>query len=160
RDLAEALDEVLAGKEVTHPVTRVAGCRIGRVRPAKADGEVTYCKQVVRILQKNCQECHRTGQVGPMSLLTYDDARDWAETIREVVQEGRMPPWCADPRHGTFANDRRLSAEGRGQLLRWVEDGCPRGDDRDLPPPREFPLGWRIARPDLVVSVDEEYQVP
>jgi peroxiredoxin/mono/diheme cytochrome c family protein len=160
RDLAEALDEVLAGKEVARPTAPVAGCRISRARPPRADGEVTYCKQVVRILQKNCQECHRPGQIGPMAFLTYDDARDWAETIREVVQEGRMPPWHADPHYGKFSNDRRLPAEERAELLRWIEEGCPRGDDRDLPAPRDFTLGWRIGRPDLVLSMSQEYLVP
>jgi peroxiredoxin len=160
RDLAEALDAVLAGKEVLQPVTPATGCRIGRVLPPKAGGPVTYSKQVARILQKNCQECHRPGQVGPMALLGYDDARDWAETIREVLEDGRMPPWYADPRYGKFRNDRRLPPEERDLLLQWLDQGCPKGDDQDLPPPRDFVNGWSIAKPDPVLSMDEEFAVP
>src|SRR5262249_19026548 len=134
RDLAEALDAVLAGKEVAQPVTPVEGCRISRVVKTRQEGPITYTKQVARILQNNCQECHRPGQIGPMPLLTYDDAVAWSETIREVVREERMPPWFADPRHGKFSNDRRLPPEQRDQLLAWIEQGCPKGDDKDLPP--------------------------
>jgi peroxiredoxin len=160
RDLAEALDAVLAGKEVAQPVTPVEGCRISRAVKTKQEGPITYAKQVARILQNNCQECHRPGQIGPMALLTYDDAVAWSETIREVVREERMPPWFADPRHGKFSNDRRLPPEQRDQLLAWVEQGCPRGDDKDLPPPRDFVKGWTIAKPDAVLSMPEEFEVP
>jgi peroxiredoxin len=160
RDLAIALDEVLTGKPVTQPITVVAGCFISRVAKTRAQGEVTYSKQVARILQKNCLECHRPGQIGPMSLLTYDDASAWSETIREVVQEGRMPPWFADPHYGTFSNDRRLSREEREILLTWIEGGCPKGDDQDLPPPREFVAGWTIGKPDVVLTMKEEFAVP
>jgi peroxiredoxin len=110
RDLAQALDAVLAGKPVAEPVTHVAGCLIARVGKTQTDGEVTFARQISRILQKNCQECHRPGQVGPMSLVTYEDVAPWADTIREVLQQGRMPPWYADPRYGAFSNDRHLSS--------------------------------------------------
>jgi peroxiredoxin len=159
RDLAEALDEVLAGKQVSVATTPVAGCFIGRVKK-KAVGTVTYDKDVSRILQKNCQECHRPGQIGPMPLTTYDDARDWSDTIKEVLQNGRMPPWLADPGHGKFANDRRLSADEREALLAWIDQGCPRGDDKDLPPPRTFAADWRVGKPDAVYAMDREFTVP
>jgi peroxiredoxin/mono/diheme cytochrome c family protein len=160
RDLAIALDEVLAGKAVTQPKTDVAGCIIARATQPKTDGTVTYTKQVARILQKNCQECHRPGQIGPMALLTYDDAASWSETIREVVQEERMPPWFADPHYGKFANDRRLAKEERETLLAWIAQGCPKGDDKDLPRPVAFVEGWRIGKPDLILSMKEEFEVP
>lgn len=160
RDLAEALDEVLAGKPVTVPETRVAGCVIAR--PVKAGGEqvVSYTKDVAAILQKNCQECHRPGQIGPMALLTYGDAVAWSQTIGEVLQEGRMPPWLADPRFGRFDNDRRLSQKERDTLLAWVAQGCPKGDDRDLPAPREFTPGWSVGKPDVVFTMREAFEVP
>jgi peroxiredoxin/mono/diheme cytochrome c family protein len=160
QDLVTALDEVLAGKTVSRPTTLVAGCLIGREVRAQAEGTVTYAKQVSRILQKNCQECHRPGQIGPFALLTYDDATAWSGTIREVVQEGRMPPWFADPSHGKFANDRRLSNAERDTLLNWVAQGCPKGDEKDLPPPRDFVEGWTIGKPDVVFSMKEEFEVP
>ena len=149
RDLAEALDDVLAGKEVRRSTTPVAGCLIARMAKPKADGSVTYTKQVARILQKNCQECHRPGQIGPMALMNYDDAAAWSGTIREVVAEGRMPPWYADPRHGKFANDRRLKPEERDALLAWVEQGCPPGRCEGPAAAARVPFGMaaRQARP-------------
>ena len=160
RDLAVALDEILEKKPVSKPRTEAAGCYIGRVAKPKADGRITYAKHISRILQKNCQECHRPGQIGPMSLMNFDDALAWSDTIREVVSEGRMPPWYADPRYGKFRNDRRLSREDRDTLLAWIDHGTPRGDDKDLPPPRRFPEGWRIGKPDLVIRMPRAYEVP
>jgi peroxiredoxin len=160
RDLAEAIDEVLAGKPVSKPRTEVAGCFIGLVKEAKKEGSVTYAKQVSRILQKHCQDCHRPGQIGPMSLLNYDDAAAWADTIREVIDENRMPPWHADPRFGKWSNERRLSAEERKTLLAWVDDGTPQGDNRDLPSPRTFPEGWQIGKPDLIIKLPRPITVP
>jgi peroxiredoxin/mono/diheme cytochrome c family protein len=160
RDLAIALDELLAGKPVSVPRTEAAGCRIGRVARPKANGRITYAKHVSRILQKNCQECHRPGQIGPMSLLTFGDAAAWSDTIREVVEEGRMPPWYADPRYGKFSNDRRLSQADRDALLAWIDGGLARGDDKDLPPPRRFPEGWNIGKPDLIVRMPRAFEVP
>jgi peroxiredoxin/mono/diheme cytochrome c family protein len=160
RDVAVALDEILTGKAVSAPRTDAAGCRIGRIGQPKADGPITYAKHVSRILQKNCQGCHRPGRIGPMALLSFDDALAWSDTIREVVQEGRMPPWHADPRYGKFSNDRRLSQEDKDALLTWLDNGTPRGDDKDLPPPRHFPEGGSIGKPDVVVKMPRVYQVP
>jgi thiol-disulfide isomerase/thioredoxin/mono/diheme cytochrome c family protein len=163
-DLAAALDDVLAGKAVRTPVTEVSGCPIGRaervkteVAPAQA---VTYCKQVARILQNSCQACHRPGEAGPFQLLTYADAAAWADAIAENVREGRMPPWHADPAHGTFANDRRLSDADHRALLAWVDQGCPEGDAAELPAPRRFVEGWGIGQPDEIIAINKEMKVP
>jgi hypothetical protein len=160
KDLKVALDEVLAGKPVTVPETDVEGCVIGKPRESSVKGAVTYAKHVAPILQKRCQECHRPGQAAPFALLTYDDAAHWAETIREVIREERMPPWYADPRHGKFTNDRRLPREEVDTLLAWVKQGRPKGDDKDLPPPATFPEGWAIGKPDAVFSMKDEFKVP
>jgi mono/diheme cytochrome c family protein len=160
RDLAVALDEVLAGKAVSVPETAVDGCRIARATKPQAEGAVTYAKHVSRILQNRCQECHRPGQIGPMPLLTYDDAAAWSETIREVITDGRMPPWHADPRYGKWSNDRRLSKADREALLAWLDGGTPKGDDKDLPPPRKFPAGWQIGTPDAVFKMPKPFAVP
>jgi peroxiredoxin len=161
RDLAEALDEVLASKPVGTAQTAVAGCLIGRPVKPKADGQVTFSKHVAPILQKHCQECHRPGQIGPMALLTYDDAAAWSGTIREVVQERRMPPWHADPKHGKFSNDRSLPKANADTLLAWVEQGCPQGDAKDLPAPKEFAsVEWTIGKPDVVFTMPREFTVP
>lgn len=160
RDLAIALDEVLAGKAVSVPRTTAAGCLIARVVTPRKEGTVTYAKDVSRVLQKHCQECHRPGQIGPMSLLTYDDAVAWSDTIREVVQQRRMPPWHADPRFGAFANDRRLPDEDTKAILAWIDIGMPAGKDGDLPPSRSFPEGWQIGKPDLLLRMPQPYDVP
>jgi peroxiredoxin len=159
-DLQNALDEVLAGKAVSVPVTQVEGCFIARAVRPRTDGTITYTRHVARILQKNCQECHRPKQIGPMSLLTYEDAVDWSATIREVVAQKRMPPWHADPEHGRFANDRSLSKEERDTLLTWIDNGMAKGDEKDLPPPAEFAEGWRIGKPDVVFEMPIPYTVP
>ena len=95
-----------------------------------------------------------------MSLLTYEQTKAWADTISEVVLEERMPPWYADPRHGKLKNNRRLSRSESDTLLEWVKQGCPKGDDKDLPPPAKFPEGWTIGKPDAVFKMAEEFKVP
>jgi mono/diheme cytochrome c family protein len=128
--------------------------------PVPAVGRVTYAADVAPILQARCQSCHRPGEAGPFSLLTYDQARRWAESIREVVEDRRMPPWHADPRFGRFRNDRGLSARQRATLLAWVEQGTPLGDPRDMPAARTFSAGWSIGTPDLVLQMPEPFAVP
>ncbi len=159
-DLALALEELLAGKPVSQSVTAAAGCLIGRGSGAPAAGRVTYCRDVAPILQRRCQTCHRPGGVGPLSLTQYKEARGWAAMIREVVSEGRMPPWHADPRYGHFANDPSLSKDEKDRLFRWIDAGCPEGDGADLPPAPRFSDGWQIGTPDLVVPIPEPFTVP
>lgn len=161
RDLKEAIDEVLAGKTVTVTSTKVEGCFITRrPTPKAATIDVTYARDVSRIVQNRCQECHRPGQIGPMPLLTYDDVSSWAQMIREVVKDDRMPPWHADPKHGKFRNDRRLVKEESDKLLAWIDAGCPRGDDKDLPEPRKFVAGWNIGTPDAIFTMPQSFTVP
>ena len=159
RDLAEALDEVLAGKKVSQPAIAATGCLITRAPAPKKDAKITYAKDVSRIVQQHCQECHRPGQIGPMPLLTYDDVSLWAGMIKEVVQGKRMPPWHADPKHGKFRNDRSLSTEERDTLLTWIKQGCPRGDEKE-PAPKKFAEGWTIGEPDVVFTMGQEFKVP
>src|SRR5205085_11556033 len=124
---------------VTKAKTTVEGCFITRLPAAKpANVGVTFSKDVARILQNRCQECHRPGQIGPMPLLTFDDASSWSQMIREVVSEERMPPWHADPKHGKFKNDRRLSSDERTKLLAWIDAGCPEGNPKDAPAAKKF----------------------
>src|SRR5262245_45355978 len=154
RDLAEALTELLAGRPVSQPVLASSGCRIGRTPRKPPSGDVTYSNQVARIFQRRCFECHRDGETAPFSLTRYADAAGWAPMIREVIDNGRMPPWFADPNHGRFRNDPRLTAEEKELLRRWIDDGCPEGDPADLPKPT-FIDGWRIPQPDRVVFMAE-----
>lgn len=159
-DLKEAIVEVLAGKSVTQATTEVAGCLIARTPKPAAAGTITYTKHVARIIQNNCQECHRPGQIGPFALQSYDDAVAWAANLREVVAERRMPPWFADPAIGKFANDRSLSKEDRETLLAWVDQGCPKGEAVELPPAKTFVDGWVIGKPDAVFYMPESFEVP
>jgi hypothetical protein len=122
--------------------------------------KVTYTKEVVRILQKRCQECHRPGQIGPFSLLDYESAKDWAETIKEVVNERRMPPWLADRSVNKFSNDRSLNQDEINTLNQWIEGGCLKGEESDMPEPRQFTEGWHIGKPDVVLTMNEEFNVP
>jgi len=161
RSLANAVNEVLQEKPVTHPIRPAQGCLIGRVAKIAPQGNVTYANQIARIMQQRCVECHRTGQLAPFSLTSYDEVTGWAAMMLEVVEQGRMPPWFADPRYGHFSNDRRLSEEERQQLVTWVENGCPRGEDRDLPAPARFSEGWQMGEPDQIVYMrDEPFDVP
>ena len=120
----------------------------------------TFTKDVAPILYKNCASCHRPGDIAPMSLLTYENARPWAKAIREQVASRQMPPWHATQPHGTFLNDRRLSEADRDTLIRWVDGGAPKGDPKDLPPAPTFTEGWEIGTPDVVLSMAKEFEVP
>ena len=161
RDLAIALEELLAGRAVSEPVARNQGCHIGRVKPPAADSDVTYTKDIAAIFNKNCVFCHRPGQIAPFGLTSYDEAVGWAEMVREVVSEQRMPPWHADPSVGHFRNDARLSDREKELINRWVDRGAPEGDPQDLPPAPQFAEGWQIPKPDQVVYMaDAAFEVP
>ncbi len=180
---------MLAGKPVKERATPVVGCLLDRVEPKPIAsstasrirapgaafnaavearnreqpvkvGAVTYAKDVSRIIQNRCEGCHRPHEVGPFSLLTYDDVRKHSAMIREVVDERRMPPWHADPRYGHFRNDRSLSAQERATLLAWVDQGTPLGDLKDMPPALAHAEGWSIGQPDVVFEMPETYYVP
>jgi thiol-disulfide isomerase/thioredoxin len=160
-DLTAAVDAVLAGKAVEHPVTEPAGCPVGRPpHTARSEGRVTYNKEISRIVQRHCQDCHRPGEAAPFSLLSYKNAVDWSAAMKEEVEARRMPPWHADPAHGEFSNCRRLPDADRAALLAWVDQGCPEGDPADLPAPRTFVKGWRIGKPDDVFTMPEAFEVP
>ncbi len=125
-----------------------------------ADRPVTFHREVARVLRDHCQECHRPGEIGPMSLLTYREARPWAKAIKEAVLTRKMPPWFADRAVGAFRNDLTLRDDQIDALVRWADSGAPEGDAKEAPPPRQFLAGWRIGKPDLVLEMPEEYQVP
>lgn len=129
---------------------------VALVLPAAASTQqVTFTKDVAPILMKHCVQCHRPGEVAPMSLLTYDEARPWAKSIRQKVSDRNMPPWKIDPRFGRFKNDMRLSDEQIQTIVRWVDSGAPRGDLSDMPPAPVFPHGWTLGEPDYVIELPE-----
>jgi len=120
----------------------------------------TFTKDVAPILYKNCTGCHRPGEIGPMALLTYDDVRPRAKDIRDKVADGLMPPWHAEKTHGKFANDRSLSEDEKSVLLRWANNGAPKGDDKDLPAMPKYVEGWALGQPDAVIEMPVDYKVP
>jgi hypothetical protein len=124
-----------------------------------SEGAPTFSKEVAPILYKHCTTCHRAGEIAPMSLLTYEQARPWARAIRDNVINGVMPPWHADPAHGKWANDRSLTPQEKETIAAWVSAGAPQGNPRDLPKAPEYAEGWSIGTPDAVVTMDQPYAV-
>jgi hypothetical protein len=127
----------------------------------KIQGQVTFTKDVAPILQDKCQACHRTGEMAPMSLMTYQETRPWAKDIKQRVLLRTMPPWFMDKTVGIqhFANDMSLSDQQIATIAKWVDEGAPQGDPKDMPPPKVFADdgGWQLARafgrpPDLVLE--------
>ncbi len=134
---------------------------IGLLSPgiARAD-RPSYNKDIAPILWKNCAGCHRPGEVGPFSLLTYNDAVKRASFLEDVTASRKMPPWKAEAGFGSFLDERRLSPEEIKRIGDWIEAGVPEGDPKDLPPAPKFPQGWQLGTPDLVLKVDEPFAVP
>ncbi len=133
-----------------------------------ASGPVTFTKDVLPILQENCQECHRpsgpnhSGMVAPMSFMTYAEARPWAKAIAREVEAKRMPPWFASEEfHGIFELERALAKEDIATLVAWATTGALRGNPKDAPPLKKFAstAGWTLGEPDIVISMPEPYWV-
>jgi hypothetical protein len=120
----------------------------------------TFNKDVAPILFKHCASCHRPGEIAPMSLLTYAQARPWARAIAKEVGERNMPPWHADAPAGTFHNERILTDVERETVLAWVNGGAPQGSPSDLPAAPSFTEGWSIGKPDVVLEMQEDYRIP
>ncbi|MBL8226908.1 MAG: thiol-disulfide isomerase [Bryobacterales bacterium] len=125
-----------------------------------APKQVTFSKDVLPVLQKRCQECHRPGEAAPMSFLTYKDARPWAKAMKAAVLGKKMPPWFADPAHGQFANDRRLSQEEIDIFTAWADSGAKEGDAKNAPAPVTYAEGWTIGKPDVIFEMPNEFKVP
>ena len=135
-------------------------CAFLTVSAAPAPKEVTFHKDVEPLLQARCQSCHRPGEAAPMSLLSYAEVRPWVKAIKEAVLVRKMPPWFADPAHGSFANDRRISQQEIDTLVAWADSGAKEGDLKDAPKPVAFAEGWAMGKPDLTIEMPEPYEVP
>ena len=131
-------------------------------------GKVTFTKDVMPILQENCQNCHRAqgmnlgGMIAPMSLMDYQETRPWAKSIAKAVSTRYMPPWHVTPeQHGVFEGERTLTDREIKTIVTWVETGAARGNPQDAPPARTVPTydGWAIGQPDLIVRMPEPYFV-
>ena len=143
-------------------VTGVSGLTV-RAEQAADKPEITFTKDIAPILQRSCQNCHRPGQVAPMSLLTYEEARPWARSMkaRTAIRDkaGAMPPWYIEKNIGIqhYKNDPSLSDEEIAKIAKWADSGAPRGNPADMPPPRVWPDGnsWTAGEPDLIVESPE-----
>ena len=123
--------------------------------------DVTFSKDVAPIIFNKCASCHRPGEGAPMELLSYKQVRPWAKSIRQVVVDRQMPPWFADPAHGDFLNDRRLTESEIATISSWVDTGAKEGNPAELPKLPAFPeAGWTIGKPDVILSMTEEFAVP
>jgi hypothetical protein len=159
-DLANALNELIAGKRVTIAETVCDGCLLQRTPLDPGMEGITFSRDVEPILQERCQACHRPGQIGPFSLMSYKDAASRSRMIAEVVEQRRMPPWHADARFGTFANDRSLSEGEIATITTWVAEGAKKGSTADAPPPVEWTEGFTMINPDSILSIPEPMDVP
>ena len=142
----------------------VAALAMAAPAVAQSDGaEVTFTRDIAPILQRSCQQCHRPDSVAPMSLITYEDVRPWARSIKARTglanARGSMPPWFVERDLGIqqFKDDPSLSLDEIAMLATWVDSGAPQGNPADMPPPRDFTTvdAWTIGEPDLILSSPE-----
>jgi mono/diheme cytochrome c family protein len=124
------------------------------------DTTPTFYRDVLPIVQKHCQRCHRTGEIGPMSLVTYDQVRLYAPVIAKYVAERKMPPWFADPQFGHFSNDPTLTPQEIATMAAWAKANAPEGNPHDAPPPRHWTEGWNIPAPDQIVTMTKPVLLP
>jgi mono/diheme cytochrome c family protein len=145
----------------TRRVVAVIGSLIlvSAAQAADRDRSVTSFNSVLPLFQQRCQECHRPGEIGPFSMMTYEEIRPWAKAISRAVLTRKMPPWFADAPSHMFSNDRRLAQQEIDAVVAWVENGAPEGPPEDAPKPISFSDGWRIGKPDVVLELPE-YPVP
>lgn len=161
-DLAEAIKAVLTDNLITVPRTTPVGCVITFKKDAIDNPKTTFTKDVAPLLWKNCYECHRAGEIGPFDISDYEDLQGWGEMLVEVMEQKRMPPWHADPKHGSFKNQ-RLLPDGMIDVVRsWIECGMPYGNAADLPEKPKYIDGWRLPNsPDIVYEMRQKpYRIP
>ncbi|HEY7425302.1 MAG TPA: redoxin family protein [Gemmataceae bacterium] len=141
-------------------VTTVARAAESNAAAQELPAKVTFAEHIAPIIFHNCTSCHRPGEAAPFKLMSYRDVQKRGRTILDVVQRRYMPPWQAEPGHGDFRDERRLSDRQIALLQRWVESGMAEGDAQKLPKVPEFPQGWYLGKPDLIVTMDRAFDVP
>ena len=154
--VAGALDATIDGRPVAKSKVRTKGCKVSmpEERRTRAHAKISYEKTIAPMLMDKCVTCHRQGGIAPWAMTSYDMVRGFAPMIREVVRTQRMPPWHADPHHGTFTNDRSLTEAQTQELVHWIEAGAPRGKGADplAADKRTWP-NWSLGEPDLIVEL-------
>ena len=165
RYVADALSAVLADERPAIAATEAPGCvlDLGKAEPFALAGRATYHNRISRIVQANCQECHRPGGVAPFALETHEQVTAKAGMIRRMVERGLMPPWFAAPpqkgTHSPWLNDRSLSERDRADLLAWLSTDKPLGDEKDAPLQRRFTAEWVIGTPDAIYQIPQPLEV-
>jgi tetratricopeptide (TPR) repeat protein len=132
----------------THPLAQSA-----------ASGGVTFNRHIAPLVWENCATCHRRDQIGPFSLVTFAEVRPRAREIARAVKTRRMPPWKPEEGHGDFVGVRRLTEDQISLIDRWVQQGSPEGNVRDLPPLPTWAAGWQLGPPDLIIAMPEAYEL-
>lgn len=127
---------------------------------ALAANAPTFTKDVAPILQRECQTCHRPGEAGPFSMLTYQQTRPWAAAMKEAVKTRKMPPWFADPRYGKFSNGHSLSQAEIDIVAAWADAKAPEGDPKEMPKPVDWVEGWGIGKPNIVFELPQPFDIP
>src|SRR3954471_18305035 len=151
-------------KRVSLVLALVIGAALGisaqdtRVPPTQ--NAPTFSKDVAPIFYSKCVSCHRPGEIAPMSLITFKDARPWARAIRDKVIARQMPPWHADPAHGSFRNDRSLTDAQIDTIVKWADGGARQGDPSQTPALPALATGWQIGAPDVVFEMPVDYKIP
>ncbi len=143
-------------------VVGLAACAPLALADATPSQQVTWAKDVMPIVQENCQGCHRPGQIGPFSLMSFDEARPWAKSIKQKVSARQMPPYFADPASLPMKGDLNLSQGEMDTFAAWVDQGAKLGNEADLPAPRKFETfegGWQLKKPDVVMQMPEPFGV-
>jgi mono/diheme cytochrome c family protein len=153
------LNSLIAGLTVSLALVAIGHAQAPN-RAATDPGAPTFTRDVAPIMFTKCASCHRPGEVAPMALLSFADARPWASAIKQKVSTRAMPPWHADPAHGTFRNDLRLSDREIDTIVKWVDGGAREGDPSALPALPKFPEGWQIGKPDAVFEMTQDFEIP
>ena len=125
-----------------------------------AADRVTFSETIAPIVYANCVTCHRPGEAAPFSLITYNDVSKRAPIIATVTRSRYMPPWHAAHGYGEFADERRLTDAQIAAIGEWVKQGMPEGDPAKLPKLPQFPEGWHLGKPDLIVEMPAAYDLP
>jgi len=133
---------------------------LGAAGQSQTSRELTFTKDVAPIVYDNCVSCHRPGEIGPFSMLTYAETRPWVRSIRQAVVNRRMPPWLADPHFSSFKNDRRLSDKDVDAIVAWIDGGAKEGNPADMPKPPQFAEGWAMGTPDLILTMNKPFEIP
>lgn len=158
--LFDAVMAVLAGKVPAVQKTEPIGCHVFQGAEIKRESSWSYATEIAPIFQKNCNSCHRDGQIGPFSLTTFEEIQHRGILIEQVINDRSMPPWKAGKADVEYLHDRRMSSEDIKKVTAWIHDGMPLGDTAKVPAEPEYATGWKLGTPDVIIEMKEAFEVP